>query len=327
MNSNQLYPLKFQPIFKYRIWGGNKLRDELQKNTTAEKIGESWEISDMDGDETLVQEGPLKGSTLKNIIQEYKSELVGKKVYEIFGDSFPLLIKFIDAHLPLSIQVHPNDDIAKSRHQSFGKNEMWYIMDADDGAELIVGFKKDTTTEEYLTKLKKGEILDLLNVEKVQKGDAYYIPAGRVHAIGAGVLLAEIQQTSDVTYRIFDYDRIDASTGKKRELHNELAVDVIDFKTHPEYKSQYSKIENESSHLIHTPYFKSNFINLSGSIVKDYSNIDSFIIYICIHGNMEIQYQNEIYPLKKGETILLPASLNAIKIHSVTLSEIIEVYY
>ena len=142
MNSNQLYPLKFQPIFKYRIWGGNKLRDELQKNTIAEKIGESWEISDLDGDETLVQEGPLKGSTLKNIIQEYKSELVGKKVYEIFGDSFPLLIKFIDAHLPLSIQVHPNDDIAKARHHSFGKNEMWYIMDADEGAELIVGFKK-----------------------------------------------------------------------------------------------------------------------------------------------------------------------------------------
>ena len=165
-----------------------------------------------------------------------------------------------------------------------------------------------------------------MNVEKVEKGDAYYIPAGRVHAIGAGVLLAEIQQTSDITYRIFDYDRIDASTGKKRELHNELAVDVIDFKTHAEYKTQYEKIENESNSLIHTPYFKSNFINLSDSIVKDYSKLDSFIIYICIDGAIEIQCQNEIFLLRKGETILFPASINTIIIHSSSSSEIIEVY-
>lgn len=327
MNSTQLYPLKFEPIFKYRIWGGNKLREELKKNITAEQIGESWEISDVEGDETLVQEGSLKDYTLKKLIQEYKSDLVGKKVYDVFGDSFPLLIKFIDAHLPLSIQVHPDDDIAKSRHHSFGKNEMWYIMDADDGAELIVGFKKETTKEEYLNKLDKGEVLDLLNVEKVQKGNAYYIPAGRVHAIGAGVLLAEIQQTSDITYRIYDYDRVDAATGKKRELHNELAVDVIDFKLHSEYKTQYDKIENESNQLIHTPYFKSNFIHLSGSIVKDFSKLDSFVIYICLQGDLEIHYQNEIYPLKRGQTILLPASINTLKIHSSSPSEIIEVYY
>ena len=326
MNLNQLYPLKFQPIFKYRIWGGNKLRKELQKNTKAEQIGESWEIADVDGDETVVQDGSLKGLTLKKLIQDYKSELVGKKVYDVFGDSFPLLIKFIDAHLPLSIQVHPDDAIAKERHHSFGKNEMWYIMDADDGAELIVGFKKETTKEEYLNKLDKGEVLDLLNVEKVKKGDAYYIPAGRVHAIGAGVLLAEIQQTSDVTYRIFDYDRVDASTGKKRELHNELAADVIDFKTHAEYKAHYDKTENQSNPLIHSPYFKSNFINFSGSMVNDYSNLDSFVIYICTQGAIEIHNQNEIYSLKKGETILFPASINSINIHSVTLSEIIEVY-
>lgn len=326
MNSYQLYPLKFQPIFKYRIWGGNKLRDELQKNTTAEQIGESWEISDVDGDETVVLDGSLKGSTLKKLIQEYKSDFVGKKVYDVFGDSFPLLIKFIDAHLPLSIQVHPDDTIAKARHHSFGKNEMWYIMDADEGAELIVGFKKETTKEEYLNKLDKGEVLDLLNVEKVKKGDAYYIPAGRVHAIGAGVLLAEIQQTSDVTYRIFDYERIDASTGKKRELHNELAVDVIDFNTHDEYKTQYEKNENESSQLIHTPYFKSNFINLSGSIIKDYSNMDSFVIYICTQGVVEIQCQNETYAIRKGETILFPALITTLNIHSAVQSEIIEVY-
>jgi len=326
MKSYQLYPLKFQPIFKYRIWGGNKLREELQKNTSAENIGESWEISDVDGDETVVINGSSKGSTLKKLIQEYKSELVGKKVYDVFGDSFPLLIKFIDAHLPLSIQVHPDDAIAKARHHSFGKNEMWYIMEADDGAELIVGFKQETTKEEYLNKLDKGEVLDLLNVEKVKKGDAYYIPAGRVHAIGAGVLLAEIQQTSDVTYRIFDYERIDASTGKKRELHNELAVDVIDFNTHAEYKTQYEKNENESSQLIHSPYFKSNFINLSGSIVKDYSNMDSFVIYICTQGVVEIQCQNEIYAIRKGETILFPASLTTLNIHSAAQSEIIEVY-
>ena len=327
MNSNQLYPLKFQPILKYRIWGGDKLRHELQKNTTAEKIGESWEISDVNEDETLVQEGSLKGYTLKKLIQEYKSDLVGKKVYNIFGDSFPLLIKFIDAHLPLSIQVHPNDTIAKALHHSLGKNEMWYIMDADDGAELIVGFKKETTKEEYLNKLKNGEVLDLLNVEKVKKGDAYYIPAGRVHAIGAGVLLAEIQQTSDVTYRIFDYDRIDASCGKKRELHNELAVDVIDFNTYDEYKTQYEKNENEFNSLIHSPYFKSNFIHFSGHIQKDYSNLDSFVIYICVHGAIEIQYQNQMYTIRKGETILFPALINKLSMYSKAQSEIIEVYY
>jgi len=326
MNSYQLYPLKFQPIFKNRIWGGNKLREELKKNTSADQIGESWEISDVDGDETVVQDGSLKGLTLKKIIQEYKSDLVGKKVYDVFGDSFPLLIKFIDAHLPLSIQVHPDDATAKERHHSFGKNEMWYIMDADPGAELIVGFKKETTTEEYLNKLNKGEILDLLNVEKVQKGDAYYIPAGRVHAIGAGVLLAEIQQTSDVTYRIFDYNRIDASTGKKRELHNELAVNVIDFQSYAEYKTQYEKNENESNSLIHSPYFKSNFINLTGSIEKDYSNMDSFVIYICTQGVVEIQCQNEIYAIRKGETILFPALITKLNIHSAVQSEIIEVY-
>ena len=173
MNTTKLYPLKFQPIFKYRIWGGNKLKNELQKNIDGDQIGESWEISDVSGDETLVMEGELKGYTLKKLIQEYKSDFLGQSVYENFGDAFPLLIKIIDANLPLSIQVHPGDEVAKERHQSFGKNEMWYIMDADEGAELIVGFKKQTTTTEYLSKLDKGEVLDLLNIEKVKSEDVF----------------------------------------------------------------------------------------------------------------------------------------------------------
>ena len=326
MNSTKLYPLKFQPIFKYRIWGGNKLKNELQKNIDGDQIGESWEISDVSGDETLVMEGELKGYTLKKLIQEYKSHFLGQSVYENFGDSFPLLIKIIDANLPLSIQVHPGDEVAKKRHQSFGKNEMWYIMDAEEGAELIVGFKKQTTTAEYLSKLDKGEVLDLLNIEKVKSEDVFYIPSGRVHAIGAGVLLAEIQQTSDITYRIFDYDRVEASTGKKRELHNDLAKDVIDFNIYPQYKSDFLKIENTSNTLVHSPYFKSNFIRVNGKLDKDYTSLDSFIIYIAVNGSCEIRFNEMPYNLKKGESVLIPASLKRVSILSDNNCDLLEVY-
>jgi mannose-6-phosphate isomerase len=225
----KLYPLKFTPISKYRIWGGNKLNTFLNKGFQGEMIGESWEISDVKGDESLVSEGLFSGKSIKQLSQEFKGNLLGNKVYDTFGDDFPLLIKFIDAEKPLSIQVHPHDAIAKQRHNSFGKNEMWYVMNADDDAEIIVGFQKKLTKEKYLEYLKNNKILEVLNTVKTKAGDAFNIPTGRVHAIGAGVLLAEIQQTSDITYRIFDYNRVDSQTGKERDLHNDLALDVITF--------------------------------------------------------------------------------------------------
>jgi mannose-6-phosphate isomerase len=322
----KLYPLKFQPKFKYRIWGGNKLKTVLNKEYTGENIGESWEISDVKEDETVVTNGYLKGYTLKKLIQEFKGEFVGEKVYSSFGDEFPLLIKIIDAETPLSIQVHPNNTIAKERHNSFGKNEMWYIMEAETDSEIIVGFNKETNPKTFLQSIESGNILDILNSEKVKKGDTFYIPAGRIHAIGSGILLAEIQQTSDVTYRIFDYNRIDVTTGQERELHNKLALDVIDYKGYAYYKTTYKKIKNETNKLVHSPYFKTNFIKINGTILKDYSNLDSFIIYICVKGIIKISCENEVNTLKAGETILFPANTKIVELNSNFTSEILEIY-
>lgn len=320
----QLYPLKFTPIFCYRIWGGDKLKSVLKKDYQEESIGESWEISDVDDFNTVVADGALKGKTINDLISKYKSDLLGKDVYETFGDEFPLLIKFIDAKTPLSIQVHPSDELAKERHDSFGKNEMWYIMEADADAELIVGFDQEVSKEVYVEKLENGTVLEVLNTEKVKKGDTYYIPTGRVHAIGSGVLLAEIQQTSNITYRIYDYERVDAKTGQTRELHNDLAIDAIDFKHYKDYKTTYNTIDNTSNTLVHSPYFKTNILKLTESIKKDYTNIDSFVIYMCVSGSMVLEVDNMEYELKLGETILLPACLNLvhIKTKGATLLEV-----
>ena len=321
----ELYPIKFAPIFKYRLWGGNKLKTYLNKKYNEENIGESWEVSDVKGDETKVLEGFLAGQTLKQLINTYKGDFLGKSVYETFGTNFPILIKFIDAKTPLSIQVHPSNALAKERHNSFGKNEMWYVMEADKDAELIVGFDTNTNKEEYQNHLNEDTILELLHQENVEKGDTFYIPTGRVHAIGAGVLLAEIQQTSDITYRIYDYNRKDNATGKERELHTALAIDAIDFKYYSNFKTTYKKTLNTSNTLVHSPYFKTNFIKVIGTLEKDYTNLDSFVIYMCVNGTIEITSKNKIYRLNMGETILLPANLNQLKLSS-EKGEILEIY-
>jgi len=305
----KLYPLKFSPIYKYRIWGGEKLKETLDKNYTETNIGESWEISDVEGDETCVINGVLKGATLKDLIKEYKQNLVGSGVYEAFGTEFPLLIKFIDAKTPLSIQVHPSNEVAKQRHNSFGKNEMWYVMQAGANAELIAGFSEEINKGEYKKRIENNTILEVMHHETVKSGDTFYIPTGRVHAIGAGVLLAEIQQTSDVTYRIYDYDRVDAKTGEKRDLHNDLALDVVDFKVHDTYKTDYLLEKNKSNKLVHSPYFKTNIVKLIGELTVDYATTDSFVIYICVDGQFSFVYEGETYSLKKGETIFIPAAV------------------
>lgn len=320
-----LYPLQFSPVFCYRIWGGEKLKTALNKKYEAKSIGESWEISDVDQFETVVAEGALKGATLKELIQQYKGDFVGQKVYEQFGNDFPLLIKFIDAETPLSIQVHPDDALAKERHNSFGKNEMWVVMEADEDAELIIGFNQKIDKEDYFNHIKNSSLTSVLNTEKVKKGDVFYIPAGRVHAIGAGVLLAEIQQTSNVTYRIYDYDRVDPQTGEQRELHTELALDAINFDLVDQYKTNYSLNVNESNHLVHSPFFKTNIIKAEGKMSCDYSQIDSFVIYICLNGSAKITTNDGIYNLCKGDTMLLPAMVKKTEIQSEE-AEIIEVY-
>ncbi|WP_298351086.1 type I phosphomannose isomerase catalytic subunit [uncultured Dokdonia sp.] len=307
-----LYPLKFTPVYSYRIWGGEKLKTELNKNYEQNSIGKSWEVSGVPGNETKVSEGPLSGKTLKDLIETYKDELVGQSVYDNFGSTFPLLIKFIDAKSPLSIQVHPNDDLARQRHNSYGKNEMWYVMQAEKDAELIVGFNKRVSQENYQEHLQDNTLPEILNTEKVKEGSAYYIPAGRVHAIGAGVLLAEIQQTSDITYRIYDYDRVDKTTGKKRDLHTNLALDAIDYNHYASYATGYETCPNKVNKLIFSPYFKTNSLHLKDSFSRDLSSIKSFVIYICVEGKTSLQCFNTTYELSKGETILIPATIEHI---------------
>jgi len=313
----ELHPIKFQPLYKYRLWGGNKLKTVLNKNYNENHIGESWEVSDVKGDETRVINGDLKGHTLRELIKKFKGDFVGHSVYKKFGNEFPLLIKYIDAKTPLSVQVHPSNAIAKKRHDSFGKNEMWYIMQADKDAEIIVGFDKELDEDEYKNRIKENTILDVMHHEKAKKGDTFYIPTGRVHAIGAGVLLAEIQQTSDVTYRMYDYERVDSYTGEKRELHNDLAVDVIDYKVCDNYHTEYKTFNNVSNKLVHSPYFKTNFLPIEGTLTKDYSNLDSFVIYMCVAGvGIDIFVGSEKYTLKYGETIIVPASVNTVELSS-----------
>jgi mannose-6-phosphate isomerase len=317
--------MKFTPLFYYRIWGGDKLKAELNKNYHEDSIGESWEISDVEDCQTVVANGALKGRTLKELITEFKDDFVGKAVYENFGNDFPLLIKFIDAKEPLSIQVHPSNELAKERHNSFGKNEMWYVMQADEDAELIVGFNKTVEQKNYIDHLNDGTIEEIMNVEKVNVGDTFYIPTGRVHAIGAGVLLAEIQQTSNITYRIYDYERVDAKTGEKRELHTEFALDAIDYNGYDNYKTEYVKRPNTSNKLVHSPYFKTNFIKVSGTIEKDYSNLDSFVIYMCVGGSLVVEENKIKYDLNIGETILLPEQISQVAIVA-NNADLLEIY-
>lgn len=322
----QLYPIKFTPIAKETIWGGNKLKTVLSKDFPWDKkIGESWEISGVKNDISLVANGHLKGETLNDLIQKFGSRLLGEKVFQQFGQEFPLLIKFIDADDALSIQVHPDDELAKERHNSFGKTEMWYVLDAEEDANLIVGFNQEVNQKLYQQKLSEGKLEEILNAEKVQNGSCYFIPAGRVHAIGKGILLAEIQQTSDITYRMYDWNRVDKH-GNSRELHTELAVDAIDYSLEKEYATQYSTDINKTTNLATCDYFTTNHMAFDNEIVKNYTDLDSFVIYICLDGEFEISHNNlEITRVKKGESILIPAELEQLVLKPLGKTECLEV--
>ena len=318
------YPIKFTPILKEKIWGGNKLKNNLNKETTKNNLGESWEISGVPGDISVVANGELKGFSLKDLLNEYKAKFVGDKIYREFDADFPLLIKFIDAKTELSVQLHPNDELAQQRHNSFGKTEMWYIMQADKGAKINVGFKESISKEDYIARLEEGRIVELLNFEEVKKGDSFFINTGKVHAIGAGVLLAEIQQTSDVTYRIYDWDRTD-DEGNSRELHTALAIDAIDFEKKDDFKLNYKRAANTSSEVASCKYFTTNYLPVKGDINKDYSNLDSFVIYMCVGGNGTISVNGNSENIKQGETILIPAENKQVEI-SAKNCELLEVF-
>ena len=326
--SSILYPLKFKPILKDRIWGGDKLQTRLNKNLNGRKnIGESWELSGVDGSISVVSNGFLQGNDLNELIEIYMGDLVGERVYRKYGEEFPLLIKFIDANDDLSIQVHPNDQLAAERHNSFGKSEMWYIMHAEPGAELINGFKDDTEPEQYKKALEDKSVLSLLASYQVNKGDVFFIPAGRVHAIGKGIMLAEIQQTSDLTYRIYDYDRTD-DKGNKRDLHIDEALDAINFKDTHGHKLDYITNENGASELCTSPFFSTYLLSIDKPIGRDYYHLDSFVILVCVEGEAEILFNNGqgIEIIRMGDTVLIPAELNRIDLFTATGARILEVH-
>ncbi|HYX07696.1 MAG TPA: type I phosphomannose isomerase catalytic subunit [Bacteroidales bacterium] len=323
---SQLYPLKFQPILKDKIWGGSKLRTILNKSGASDKCGESWEISGYQNNISVVKEGFLAGNDLQDLIEVYMGDLVGDEVFSRFGLEFPLLIKFIDAADELSIQVHPDDELASKRHNGFGKTEMWYVIQADESAKLISGFNRELDKKMYLEHLQNGTLTSILNFEKVKEGDVFFMPAGRVHAIGKGTLLTEIQQTSDLTYRIYDYDRKDDS-GKTRELHTELALDAIDYKRYSSYRNTYEHGYNQPVNLVQCEYFTTNLLELDFIVKRDYVRIDSFVIYICAEGAVKLHYENgEPVMLNAGETVLVPAMLNDVTLEPEKKSKILEVY-
>jgi mannose-6-phosphate isomerase len=316
-----IYPLIFKPIFKDRIWGGSKLKSLFGKDIPSDEVGESWEISTVGNDISIIANGLYHNLPLTDLIAQFPQEILGKKVVAQFGSQFPLLFKFLDASEDLSIQVHPNDELAQKRHNSFGKTEMWYIIQAEENARNIIGFSEQSSAEQYLEKLKNKELLSILQEEKVKKGDVFFLETGTVHAIGKGIVLAEIQQTSDITYRIYDWDRTD-NNGNPRELHLDLALEAINYNPIQTRKT-YSKTENTENTVVQSPYFTVNYIPLDGKM-KINKDSNCFRVYMCTEGSFSILYNNEKYDFEKGNTILLPAVLDNYELEG--KAELLEIY-
>ena len=304
---------KFEPLLKQTLWGGDKIIPFKHLNTQMERVGESWEISGVKDNETIVANGPDKGKSLNRLVSEQKAKLVGEENYQRFGDEFPLLVKFIDASQDLSIQVHPNDETAHRLGKPHGKTEMWYTLESAPGAHLYNGLKKKITTEEYEQMVANDTIVDALARYEIKEGDVFYIPAGRIHAIGSGCFVTEIQETSDVTFRIYDYKRKDKD-GNYRELHIKEAAQCIDFTVLPNYRAGYEPILNEGVQLVECPYFTTAVYDLTEPMTLDYSELDSFVILIAVKGEGTIKANGEEMTFKMGDTILLPATTNEVKI-------------
>lgn len=321
----KLYPVKFSPILQEKIWGGNKLVRLFNKRSNKVKIGESWELSGVKDNISIVSNGEYTGLSLTKLVENYKSDFIGGSVYNVFGNEFPLLFKFIDAADDLSIQLHPNDQLAKERHNSFGKTEMWYVLDVDEKSKLYAGFNQELNKEEYLKYFDKGELLDLIHVDEVKKGDAFFIEVGTIHAIGKGILIAEIQQTSDITYRVYDWDRVDAN-GQGRELHTELAIDALDFNKIGTCKVDYNNYKNISNQIYSCQYFTTNKLNIENKLDRNISQIDSFVVYMCVEGSGSIKVNNQVEKMIKGETVLIPAIAKEVFLESNDIFELLEVY-
>lgn len=319
--------MKFRPILKAKIWGGKRLKKHLNKDCDSSlKIGESWEIATVDDDVSIVANGHLAGRDLIDVIREFKGNLLGQKVYAEYGLNFPLLLKFIDANDRLSVQVHPDDKTAKLRHDAYGKTEMWYVVDAEQDAELVLGFKSKICADTLEKSIEGLCLEDLLNKEKVKKGDIFFIPPGCVHSIGLGILIAEIQQSSDITYRLYDYNRKDIF-GNYRELHLEFAKDVMNLNGDDKGRVSYVLQEEGCSHIVSCKYFSTNILHFSDGIRRDYSNIDSFIVYMCLDGGFEVVCDGrECVSVCVGETVLVPSCLKDIQLLAKATSKVLEIY-
>lgn len=306
--------LKFKPLLKQTLWGGDKIIAFKHLQEKLENVGESWEISGVKDNETVVDGGAYDGRKLNDLVAELKEQLVGHENYELFGNEFPLLIKFIDACQDLSIQVHPTDEIAHRQGKPRGKTEMWYALESDKGAQLYNGLKKQITPEEYKQMVADDTITDALARYTVSEGDVFFIPAGRIHAIGAGCFVAEIQQTSDVTYRIYDFKRRDKN-GNYRELHTELAAESIDYTVLDNYRTEYQLEKDDPKEVVSCPYFSTAVYDLTIPMTIDYEGLDSFVILIGLKGSGTLTANGQTVSLNAGETVLIPAAINEVKVN------------
>jgi len=323
---SELYPLKFETVLKEKVWGGNALVSRFNKKSNgSQKVGESWELSAVADNQSVISNGFLAGNNIEELIEVYMGDITGDIIFEKFGNEFPLLIKFIEAQDDLSIQVHPDNDLAKKRHKAYGKTEMWYVLECNKDSKIYTGFKEGVTKKIYEESLINGKIVEIMNVESVEAGDAFFTPAGRVHAIGGGIVLVEIQQTSDITYRIFDWNRV-GSGKEKRELHTELALDAIDFKQTGKSKIRIKPELNKAENLVNCEYFSTNILSFNKPIDKEYYSNDSFVVYICLEGEFLICWDGNSDKVIKGETVLLPAMIKEVTLKPTNEAHLLEVF-
>lgn len=321
-----LYPLKFKPIFKDKIWGGRKIKEQLGLDFgSLPNCGEVWLLSGLWDEQSEVANGDFKGDEINDLVETFMGDLVGESVFDKYGEQFPLLLKIIDANDWLSVQVHPDDELAEKRGIGNGKTEMWYVMHADKDAELVMGFNREMTRMDYVKVMKNNTLREVLNYEKVEAGDVFFIPAGRVHALGPDIMVAEIQQTSDTTYRIYDWDRINEA-GMSRELHIPQSVEAIDFNIPDQYKIEVQDVMNKTVPVVDCQYFVTNLLQLQGEMEKDYSNLDSFVILLCTEGIFSLVWENGAVFVKQGECVLIPNIVKKVSIRAERYCKLLEVY-
>lgn len=324
--STVLYPLKFNPIFKDKIWGGRKIKEQLGLDYgPLPNCGEVWLLSGLWDEQSQVVNGDFEGDEINDLVETFMSDLVGESVFDKYGEQFPLLLKIIDANDWLSVQVHPDDELAEKRGIGNGKTEMWYVMHADQNAELVMGFNRELTRMDYVKVMENNTLRDVLNYEKVKAGDVFFIPAGRVHALGPDIMVAEIQQTSDTTYRIYDWDRINEA-GMSRELHIPQSVEAIDFAIPNQYKIEVQDVMNKTVPVVDCQYFVTNLLQLQGEMEKDYSNLDSFVILLCTEGFFSLVWENGAVFVKQGECVLIPNIVKKVSIRAEQYCKLLEVY-